>query len=115
VEANAPQTWDPLLLNAGYLFAFFDGVNRFYVRQEDRDLLPVLAVPANAGDNFLIHGYLARIAELECHLAELLHNRHLSADMRITTLTLAHRLDRFATRYPRLRAWLKPIARRLAG
>jgi FkbM family methyltransferase len=46
VEATKPNSteptwheWEPLLLAQGYLFAWFDGLNRFYVRQEDRGLL----------------------------------------------------------------------------
>jgi FkbM family methyltransferase len=41
VEAVAPGTmapsheeWEPILLGAGYGFAFFDGLNRFYVAEE---------------------------------------------------------------------------------
>lgn len=45
VEAIAPgsmaeswQGWEPALLAAGYSFAFFDRLNRFYVAQEDASL-----------------------------------------------------------------------------
>ncbi len=62
VEATRPETcipsheeWEPILLEADYLFAFFDGLNRYYVRAEDRHLIPTLAVPANVFDNFAIH------------------------------------------------------------
>ena len=41
VEAIAPGTmapsheeWEPILFGAGYGFAFFDGLNRFYVAEE---------------------------------------------------------------------------------
>jgi len=71
VEATRPETnipnhenWEPLLLAAGYLFAFFDGLNRYYVRVEDRQLLPLLGVPANVFDDFELHVYHERIAEL---------------------------------------------------
>ncbi len=60
VEATSPHTgeptwydWEPRLLTKGYLFALFDGLNRFYVREESRELLPKLSVPANCLDNFL--------------------------------------------------------------
>jgi FkbM family methyltransferase len=46
VEATRPnstepnwQGWEPLLLAQGYLFAYFDGLNRFYVPREERALL----------------------------------------------------------------------------
>lgn len=66
--------WEPLLLAAAYRFAFFDGLNRFYVRQEDAALLPLLQVPANITDEFVTHerlyfeGELARLeAELDVY------------------------------------------------
>jgi FkbM family methyltransferase len=71
VEATRPYTnipsyehWEPLLLAADYLFAFFDGLNRYYVRAEDRQLLPLLGVPANVFDQFEIYGYHRQIQEL---------------------------------------------------
>lgn len=60
IEATSPQTneptwhnWEPLILSQGYIFALFDGLNRFYVREESRDILPKLAVPANCLDGFI--------------------------------------------------------------
>ena len=57
IEATEPCTnipshhkWEGLLLDAGYLFALFDGINRFYVREEDRDWMPLLSYPANPLD-----------------------------------------------------------------
>jgi len=71
VEATRPTTnipsyehWEPLLLAADYLFAFFDGLNRYYVRTEDRPLLPLLGVPANVFDEFEIYEYHRRIQDL---------------------------------------------------
>jgi FkbM family methyltransferase len=71
VEATRPQTnipsyehWEPLLLAADYLFAFFDGLNRYYVRAEDRRLLPLLQVPANVFDEYQIHEYCSQIEDL---------------------------------------------------
>jgi FkbM family methyltransferase len=59
VEATRPATsipsyehWEALLLAAEYHFAFFDGLNRYYVRTEDQQLIPLLAVPANFFDDF---------------------------------------------------------------
>lgn len=46
VEAIVPGTmedasagWEPFILNKGYAFAFFDGLNRFYVANEAAELL----------------------------------------------------------------------------
>jgi FkbM family methyltransferase len=57
IEATRPNSrepshaeWEPLVLAAGYHFALFDGLNRFYVADEKRELLPVVAAPANVFD-----------------------------------------------------------------
>lgn len=59
VEAVDPLThepshgaWEPLLLEAGYRVSLFDGLNRFYVRQEEPELLARLAAPANVLDGY---------------------------------------------------------------
>jgi FkbM family methyltransferase len=74
------RKWQDFILQAGYLLALVDGVNRFYLRKEDEDLLPALSVPANAADNFVpyrmvsLHGELVaereRLAEQGARLAE---------------------------------------------
>jgi FkbM family methyltransferase len=50
VEATAPLsqadvsvTWAPLLKKAGYAFALFDGLNRYYVHRSRTDVLPRFA------------------------------------------------------------------------
>jgi FkbM family methyltransferase len=108
IEANGPESWEPQLLDAGYVFAFFDGVNRFYVREEDRALLPVIGVPANVSDAFLIHGYLRRIAELERQLDDV-------AAIGPAALGLAWRCHRASESHPKvasvLRRLLSPLIR----
>jgi FkbM family methyltransferase len=71
VEAVTPvsftpchQDWEPILLEAEYLFALFDGLNRFYVRQEDRHLLDLMCIPANATDNFVSYHHMHRYSLL---------------------------------------------------
>ena len=60
VEATEPlsQTpsfaaWEPGLLAGGYRFAWFDGLNRFYVREEDSARLAALAEPPSVFDHFV--------------------------------------------------------------
>jgi len=60
VEATKPLTqeinassWEHLLLGAGYDFAYFDGLNRFYVAREHHERAAVLAVPPNVFDHFV--------------------------------------------------------------
>jgi FkbM family methyltransferase len=62
VESTKPMTpvenhggWEPLLLDAGYFFCAFDGLNRFYVRSEDQALRDVLRLPANVFDQYERH------------------------------------------------------------
>jgi hypothetical protein len=60
VEATHPTTqqpsreaWEKTLLNAGYDFAYFDGLNRFYVAKEHSELSKLIAVPPNVFDDFV--------------------------------------------------------------
>jgi FkbM family methyltransferase len=69
IEVNEWQEWEPLLLAANYLFAIFDGINRFYVRAEDAHFLPRLRTQANYTDDFLPYGYFGQIANLPARLA----------------------------------------------
>jgi len=50
------QDWEPILLAQGYLFAAFNGLNRFYLREDLRDRLDRLATPINVFDHFVPHG-----------------------------------------------------------
>ncbi|MBE1532624.1 FkbM family methyltransferase [Actinomadura algeriensis] len=60
VEATVPLTkrpshreWEPGVLAAGYEPALFDGLNRFYAREDEPVLRERLAVPANVLDNYI--------------------------------------------------------------
>jgi len=60
VEATEPnctttshEKWEHLVTDHGYSFAYFDGLNRFYVANEVGDLKEQLAVPPNFFDNFV--------------------------------------------------------------
>lgn len=59
-EATYPETstpsweeWDSRLLHAEYSFAYFDGLNRYYVRDEDEALLTHFQTPPNYFDDFV--------------------------------------------------------------
>lgn len=105
-EANSPEEWEPTLLAADYIFAMTDGVNRFYVGKEDSALLPRVSLPANASDQFLVHGYIRRINELERSLDQY-------SDLSPMALRLARGLVRSAQRHPRAASIAKKIVRRL--
>ncbi|MDX8524479.1 FkbM family methyltransferase [Mesorhizobium sp. MSK_1335] len=60
IEATAPwsnelvnQNWEPTLLANGFLRAYFDGVNVFYVRAESEGLLRHFQAPVNVLDNYV--------------------------------------------------------------
>jgi FkbM family methyltransferase len=61
VEATLPMSqveshadWEPILLDAGYKFAYADGLNRFYVAEEHADLVPAFKYPPNVFDEFML-------------------------------------------------------------
>ena len=49
------HSWEDLLLRERYEFAYFDGLNRFYVAHERSDLIHLLSTPPNVFDNFVLH------------------------------------------------------------
>lgn len=51
-QQPAWDAWESALLSNGYLFAWFDGINRFYVRQESAELLKHFSSPPNIMDGF---------------------------------------------------------------
>jgi FkbM family methyltransferase len=71
VEANNVETWEKVLLDAGYHFALFDGINRFYAPTEEHGLLDRLRSPACVLDDFIPAPLARRIAELEDAVAAL--------------------------------------------
>jgi FkbM family methyltransferase len=53
VENNSSDRWEPVLLGHGYHHAVTTQINRFYVRDEDRSLLPRFLAPLGWEDSFL--------------------------------------------------------------
>jgi FkbM family methyltransferase len=60
VEATKPnsrelnyQDWESIIINEGYQFVYFDGLNRFYLAEEKRDLAQTFNAPPNVFDNFI--------------------------------------------------------------
>ena len=78
IEATKPWSselncadWEPHLLNEGYLFTYFDGLNRYYLRREDEDLAGQFSVPVNVLDEFVPHGELILRQQMEALRDEL--------------------------------------------
>jgi FkbM family methyltransferase len=95
--------WEPYLLQANYLFAFFDGVNRFYVRKEDEQLLPLLQVPVNSTDNYITYERESLTKELA--------RRCGYEDLGPVSLMIARKLGDLAKRHPRISASAKRLVR----
>ncbi len=60
VEATRPNSiepthasWEPLLVDAGYAFAYGDGLNRFYLADEHADLAEAFEYPPNVFDRYI--------------------------------------------------------------
>ena len=71
VEATEPGTsipsyadWEPILVKADYLYATFDGLNRYYVRREDAHLAPAFAAPANVLDEYVPYAHHKQVGDL---------------------------------------------------
>jgi FkbM family methyltransferase len=93
VEAISPlesrpshEEWESLLVDKGYVFAAFDGINRFYVPAERPDLVEILAYPTSLLDRYesfhLVSERLRTTQQLE-------QNAHLEQAMGV----LAHERD----------------------
>jgi len=58
------QGWEQLLIERDYLFAQFDGLNRYYVRSEDRHLMAKLEVPVNCFDGAVKYEIVEQLKRL---------------------------------------------------
>ncbi len=123
-ESNGFEAWENLLLQSGYHFTHFDGVNRFYVRDEDAHLIPRMSIPVNASDRFSIFGYARKISELEESLNQQAHELdQVSRQLRWMVdqaggvgpgaLRVAHQISRASKRFPGASRLAKRVARRL--
>jgi FkbM family methyltransferase len=77
VESTAPLTrtrtheaWEPLLLEAGYRFVAFDGLNRWYVSPEHTDLAEAVAEPFSVLDIMLDGWQRRELVDLEARFHE---------------------------------------------
>jgi FkbM family methyltransferase len=61
IEAVEPETmlpawdsWEPILLRAGYISVWFDGINKYYLRNESEELKKCFLVPPGLVDGFVL-------------------------------------------------------------
>lgn len=55
-QEQSHQAWEPLVLSRGYQFAYFDGLNRYYVAEQHAVLLSRFDAPPNVFDDFAFSG-----------------------------------------------------------
>ena len=84
VEAISPldnlpnhEPWEPILLDEGYVFAAFDGINRFYVPEERAELVEILAYPMSVLDRY----YPADLMEQRAGVGDTLSPRDASRSL----------------------------------
>lgn len=60
IEATVPlgqqqnyHEWEDILLHHGYQYVYFDGINRFYLAQEEAEMATYLSSPPNHFDKYL--------------------------------------------------------------
>ena len=92
VEATLPMTqdesfasWENILLDADYLFAYADGLNRFYVSKEHSGLLDSFSYPPNVFDEFVLSAQqnaVTKANELEQKLGALAAQFHEAEEKR---------------------------------
>jgi FkbM family methyltransferase len=132
IEAVWPDRWEPMILAAHYHFAAFDGLNRYYVRSEDRELLKAFDAPVHSLDDYISYQHQSRIDELNARLAlsqgvidelnarlalsqgmsdELSDRIARCRDLGPNAIRIAVGLRRMATRFPRLSLAVKHITR----
>jgi FkbM family methyltransferase len=121
VEATWVERWEHLILAADYVFVIFDGLNRYYVRREDSQLVSPLSTPVNPRDDYVPFHYQRAIEHLNAQLGlSQRMNDELSArlcvykDLGPNAIDVARRLHFMAARYPRLSRAVKRIARLVA-
>jgi FkbM family methyltransferase len=129
VEATRPNTrepthheWEPLLLKHGYVFAAFDGLNRFYVSEEHEALREALAYPVCSLDAFVPQQQRLAQERLEAAESEFAADvrylratiEQLEAQMRGLQARLVAETARAATAEARLRALSRSLSYRAA-
>ena len=96
------SSWEPYLLSHSYDFAYFDGLNRFYVAHEKEDLIQEVNLPPNVFDQFITFRELtnSRLGEensnLRLKIDSLIEKlEHASENIRQINLKLAESESKF--------------------
>lgn len=135
IEATAPwsnelvnQNWEPTLLAGGFLRAYFDGINVFYIRAESKELLRHFQAPVNVLDSYLtIERWRsnAAVERLTAERSEIIAQRdqfsaaceaqrRQSAEIEKRSLELTAAIDRAKAESQRLTAHTAALSKRFA-
>lgn len=109
---NKRPAWESLILEAGYQYAYCDGINWYYLAQEHPELIPCFSIPPNILDEFqLCHGHpLSYPVEDDRQLRMAVADANLRADEAEAQLAAMH-----SSRSWKLLHALAGIKRRLLG
>lgn len=114
IEATRPNSteptherWESIILNQGYSFAAFDGLNRYYVRNEDAPLADKLALAPNAFDDYIPFSYHQKIEQQQREILQLYQR----LDRTRWLQRLADPIGTFASGTRRFRRWLADAKR----
>ena len=55
-QEQSHEDWELMVLDKGYIFAYFDGLNRFYVHEQHHELTQSFSSPPNIFDGFVLSG-----------------------------------------------------------
>lgn len=70
-QAESYEGWDHILISSGYILAYVDGLNRFYLASEHSELLPKLKYPPNVFDEYVLSKQMKLEAKLHGHQQEI--------------------------------------------
>lgn len=95
VESTRPNTnisdhdaWEPILLKNGYQFVWFDGINRFYLADEQQNLLEAFRFPVNVLDHYVPYREVI-LTESRCQLILDMESRAEDFQTELTNAKLA--------------------------
>jgi FkbM family methyltransferase len=118
IEANKPNSretnhgqWEYLVLQSGYVFAYSDGLNRFYVAKEHEELLEAFEHPPNVFDSFVLgvqSDALCRAQQAETHAQQA---EHRAQEAESELYDMAHRAQQAELELEELDALMQTIYR----
>lgn len=115
VEATYPNSfkenytsWEDIVLDKGYKFAYFDGLNRFYVSVEHKELLSYFTTPPNYFDDFALSSscFFSREVTAELHQAEA-KVEQLHTELHSVYTSRSWRITKILRWFNKLRIWIK--------